>query len=199
MDHDLPPQRVLEMSTAHGAMLEVLRHFGHDVIGIDYANMASSAGNQSSAAHRDLNDENFTRTRDDYGIEITEDQRSRPEWPYRKITESIDLPMRIFDAGKTPYPCTDKEFDVLLCFQAMGRYCHPKDWSSLIDEFTRITRKTIVILLNPVRDPENTPQEYLKAYQDAKLDLRRYRRNRFACVSTFMHWGQAAGFKLTAT
>ena len=33
-----PPQQVLELSTAHGGMLEVARHFGHGVMGTDYAN-----------------------------------------------------------------------------------------------------------------------------------------------------------------
>lgn len=199
MHHDGPPQKVLEMSTAHGAMLEVLRHFGHEVTGNDYVNMVSQTEDNQRAVFRDLNARDFRRDTDDYGLPIPEPGQMPEDWPYRRIIESIDIPMLLFDAGQTPYPIGDKDFDVLICMQAIEHYCHPKDWLNVVDEFCRITRKTIILLLNPLMNLIGQPDDYVSAYHQAKLDLRRYRRNGFACTSCHMHWGEVAGFRLTAS
>lgn len=199
MHHDSPKQRVLEMSTAHGGMLEVLRHFGHDVMGNDYVNLVATGEDDSRALYRGVNDESFVREYDDYGLPVPKPGERLYDWPYRKIIESIDLPMSLFDAGKVPYPFEDKEFDVLICMQAIEHYCHPKDWMTIVDEFCRVTRKSIVLLLNPMlKNMGGAPRDYPKAYRQAKLDLRTYRRNGFACTGCHMLWGEPAGFKLTA-
>jgi len=199
MHHDAVRHRVLEMSTAHGGMLEVLRHFGHDVVGNDYVNLVSTDEEQDRALFRDVNDTNFQREYDDYGLPVPKPGEKLYDWPYRRIIESVGIPMSLFDAGQVPYPHRDKEFDVLICMQAIEHYCHPKDWMTIVDEFCRLTRKSIVILLNPMlKNMGGAPRDYAKAYRQAKLDLRTYRRNGFACTGCHMMWGEPVGFKLTA-
>ncbi|MGH1446463.1 MAG: class I SAM-dependent methyltransferase [Cognatishimia sp.] len=198
MHHDSPSQRVLEMSTAHGGMLEVLRHFGHEVMGNDYANLLRSKGH-GSALFRNLNDSSFTPKVDDFGIALPEEGEELADWPYRKIIESINIPMALFDGGKTPYPFEDKSFDVLMCMQAIEHYCHPKDWMKVVDEFCRITNKTIIILLNPKMETiAGEPDDYAVAFDEARQALRQYRKNGFVCSSSHMMWGETLGFKLTA-
>ncbi len=198
MHHYGPRRRVLEMSTAHGGMLEVLRYFGHDVLGNDYLNLTANREN-NRAFFREVNDANFKRSFDDYGLPVPENGDAVVDWPYRAIIESIGIPMKLFDGGLVPYPFEDKEFDVLICMQAIDHYCHPKDWLSIIDEFCRVTRKSIVLVLNPlIRQFNGMPDDYPDAYNEARLALRSYRRNGFACSSCHMMWGEPVGFKLTA-
>ncbi len=198
MHHDGPRRRVLEMSTAHGGMLEVLRHFGHEVVGNDFVNMVSVGGN-GRALYRAVNDDGFHRALDDYGLPVPAPGTPPQDWPYRAITDAIGLRMSLFDAGRIPYPHEDKAFDVLLCLQAIEHYCHPRDWIRIVDEFCRITRRSIVLLLNPMQPRMNgAPDDYAAAYRQAKLDLRGYRRHGFVCSSTHLMWGEPAGFKLTA-
>ncbi|MEM6480073.1 MAG: class I SAM-dependent methyltransferase, partial [Pseudomonadota bacterium] len=167
---DGPKYRVLELSTAHGAQLEVARHYGHEAMGCDFANMVFTGKDgkgkrwgDNVAALRGLNDTNFERKVDDHGIEITGglDQ----DWPYRPITEAINLPMTIFDGGKTPYPFDDKSYDVTMCFQAIEHYCHPKDWMRVVDEMCRITTRSIILLLNPVHRDYARDEAYTDAFE----------------------------------
>lgn len=190
-----PKQDVLELSTAHGAMLEVARHYGHNVMGTDYANMAWSKDGAALAQFRNLNDENFERTIDDRGNPI---DLEKPDWPYRHITECIDLPMTVFDAGKAPYPFEDKSYDTLMCFQAIEHYCHPEDWLTLVDEFCRISRKTVFIMLNRLIPEFRAIPEYRDQFNSFRHALRSYNNNGFSCTGCFVHWDQALGFKLTA-
>lgn len=190
--------RVLEMSTAHGGMLEVLRYFGHEVVGNDYFNMVSGKAPEDRAIFRSLNDKDFSKDTDDYGNAITTGNDTEVRWPYKAIIDSIGIDMNFFDAGVTPYPVPDKDFDVLLCMQAIEHYCHPKDWMDVVDEFCRITRKTIVILLNPLMENMGDEGDYEEHYGRAKRALKSYNKNGFTCVSTHMHWGEPAGFKLMA-
>ncbi len=190
------PQDILEMSTAHGGMLEVLRHFGHNVTGNDYANMASRRKGQEMSQFRSLNDKTFSREEDDTGLPIV--GADRPDWPYRHIVESIEIPMRIFDAGCAPYPLDDKSFDVTLCFQAIEHYCHPTDWLLIIDEFCRISRKSVFVMLNRLIPQFREIPDYLVAFDAFRLAMRSYRKNGFVCVSSHVHWDQALGFKLMA-
>lgn len=189
------PQDVLEMSTAHGGMLEVARHFGHNVMGTDYANMAWSKDGEAMAQFRELNDPDFVREVDDRGNLIDPE---KPDWPYRHITESIDLPMTVFDAGQVPYPFADKSYDVVMCFQAIEHYCHPKDWMDIVDEFCRISRKTVFIMLNRLIPEFRAREDYHEAFTAFRLGMRNYRKNGFVCTSCHVHWDQALGFKLTA-
>ena len=189
------PQDVLEMSTAHGAMLEILRHYGHNVMGTDYANMAWSKDGEAMSQFRQLNDPNFERNFDDRGNMI---DLEKPDWPYRHIVESIDLPMTVFDAGRVPYPFKDKSFDMVMCFQAIEHYCQPDDWMSVVDEFCRISRKSVFVLLNRLIPEFRAKEDYNKSFNDFRHQMRSYNKNGFYCVSSFVHWDQALGFKLIA-
>ncbi|MDA9207550.1 class I SAM-dependent methyltransferase [Octadecabacter sp.] len=196
-------QRVLELSTAHGAQLEVARHFGHEVMGCDYANMVFSNGfgrgnrqGDDVAALRGINDKSFDRKVDDYGIEIVEG--GEQDWPYRPICEAIDLPMTIFDGGTTPYPFDDKSYDVTMCFQSIEHYCHPREWDKVLDEMCRITTKSIVLLLNPLHKDYSKDTEYVEAFDRFRQNTRRFNRNGFSCTATFLHWKSVHGFKLQA-
>lgn len=191
------PQKVLEMSTAHGGMLDILRHFGHDVTGNDYANMMKNKPGRPSSFFRAANDEGFSRAVDDHGNEL-EAAETEPDWPYRHITEALDLPMAIFDAGYTPYPFEDKAFDVLICIQAIEHYCHPRDWMRVVDEFCRITSKTILLIPNPITPSLAQDPDYKAEFDQFMLEMRRYDRNGFMCTSCHMHWSQPQGFKLTS-
>lgn len=191
------PQTVFEMSTAHGAMLEVARHFGHKVIGNDFANMVFARKGQDVATTRPLNDDSFTREVDDWGFQISDDP-SAQDWPYRHITESIGLEMNVFDGGKVPYPMEDKSVDVTLCLQSIEHYCHPDHWMDVIEEMCRITRRSIFILLNPMHKRFKDVEGYEESYHRARSDLRSYCANGFENVACHMHWGMAQGFKLIA-
>lgn len=189
-----PPQSVFELSTGHGAVLEVLRHYGHEVMGNDFANMVSGRKNRPSALFRSLNDPEFIREADDYGLPLTPD--TSPDWPYRPIIESIGLPMAIFDAGKTPYPVADASHDYVLCLQAIEHYCHPRDWPGVLAEMRRIARRGIFILLNPMLPDLAARADYAAAFEAFRALLRRHDAEGFRCVGVFVHWGQALGFKL---
>ncbi len=190
------PVRVLEMSTAHGAMLEILRHYGHEVLGNDYVNMVSGELDpKSNARFRTLNDEEFVPNVDDHGIENTEDA----QWPYQEIIEAVDIPVKLFDAGQTPYPFEDKAFDVVICMQAIEHYCHPTGWLDVVAEFCRISTKSVVIMLNPMLPNMEAEPGYKDAYDGFRLAMRGYDAHGFRCTSCHVHWGKALIFKLTAT
>lgn len=180
--------KVLELSSAHGGMLEIYRHFGHEILGNDHANFLHE-GAEERPGHRT---EIVTASTGGEAIsqEIT--------WPYRKIVESIDLPTTIFDAGKTPYPLEDKNVDYLMTFQAIEHYCHPLAWPALIDEFCRVARRAIIVMLNPLHGHLVNDNEYGIAFEDARKLLARFDRNGFRCTSVHIQWAQALGFKLTA-
>ena len=201
-----PPQQVLELSTAHGGMLEVARHFGHGVMGTDYANFVYTRtpgkrlrmAGEDTVATRPLNDPTFDRTIDDHGIDVSAVGDDGPDWPYRPITDAVGIPMTVFDAGKTPYPFEDKSYDVLMCMQAIEHYCHPDHWHDVVDEMCRISRRTVVILLNPVNRQLKQIDGYVDSYTEFRRSMRCYNRNGFVNVASFMHWGKAVGFKLMA-
>ena len=165
------PQDVLEISTGHGAMLEILRHYGHNVMGTDYAT------------------ETWSPETD--GVE-------KPDWPYRHVVESIDLPMTVFDNSDGQYPIETKSFDTTLCFQALEHNGHPDDWMSVMDEFCRISRRSVFVMLGHLNPKIRANSDYNYAFDSFRRELRSYRENGFVCTGTFVHWGQALGFKLTA-
>lgn len=205
MSPDAEPQDVLELSTGHGGMLEVARHFGHRVMGTDYANFVFSEDDRAQrqrnantvAPLRALNDESFDRSIDDYGIKISDTPEQ--DWPYKYICESIDLPMTIFDAGHTPYPFPDKSYDVIMCFQAIEHYCHPDDWMQIIEEMCRIARKSIMILLNYTHREHQKVPGYIESFEARRLDLRNYHQNGFKTVACHIRQNQVLGFKLVAS
>lgn len=189
------PKRVFELSTAHGAILEVLRHYGHDVMGNDFVNMVGGDNPKQRAIFRRVNDPDFLRDKDDYGLPIPVDDKI-VDWPYRPIIDSLKIPMALFDAGKTPYPLETQSFDYVLSMQAIEHYCHPQDWLSVVDEMCRIARQGVFLLLNPMMPEMAADPAYAQAFHQRRADLKDFDRNGFRCVGCHLHWGQALGFKL---
>ena len=192
------PQRILEMSTGHGAMLEVLRYVGHDVLGNDYATMVWPRDGAAQALFRSVNDPDFARDTDDYGLPIDGHAGAAPDWLYRPIVESVAVPVELFDGGTLPYPLPDKSFDVVLCTQALEHYCHPTDWLDIVAEFCRIARRSVFVLLNRQVPALAARPDYEAAFQTFRKAMRDYNRSGFRCTACFLHFGAALGFKLTA-
>lgn len=184
---------VLELSTAHGAVLEVLRHFGHRVTGNDYANFVASG--EGRALLRAPGETISGRAVDDYGIPLGPDGEAA-DWPYRPIIESIGIPMKLFDCGRLPWPIADKSVDVVLSLQAIEHYCHPSGWDEIVAEMCRVARRTVVVLLNPLRADLARDADYARAFETARLRLRDWDRDGFRCIGCHIAWGQALGFKL---
>lgn len=191
------PLDVFELSTAHGAILEVARHHGHRVLGNDFANMIYARKSQDVATTRGLNDDSFKREVDDWGFEITDDPEAQ-DWPYRHLIEAQQIPMKIFDCGHLPYPLEDKAVDMTLCLQAIEHYCHPDHWADVVAEMCRISRRTVFILLNPMHPRFGKVEGYEAAFETARLALRVHNAHGFRTTAVHMHWGQALGFRLDA-
>lgn len=183
------PLDILELSTAHGAMLEVWRHFGHRVRGTDYAGWPD---NYNKMAKRP----NFI----DPAFEQSHDNPRAVKnlgWIYQPIIESLGLEVDLFDAGALPYAYDDKSFDVLCCYQAIEAYAAPEHWATIVDEFCRITRQSIVIGFNPPPRVLREDEVHMEAVRRGTDALRSYDRNGFKCV--FMEFGETnAGFHPTA-
>ncbi len=192
------PCDVFEMSTAHGGMLEVARHFGHRVLGNDYLNFIQGAARGEGAAHRKVNEDVAGAAKDDYNIPVPAADETVSEWCYRPIIEAMDIPISLFDGGKLPYPLPDKSQDYIFCMQAIEHYCHPDSWGDVVAEFCRIARRAVIVLLN--KNPPHLARQadYVAAFDRARLALRNHDAHGFRCVSVHMHWHQALGFRLQA-
>tara|TARA_R110002110_G_scaffold302896_7_gene516995 strand:+ start:6373 stop:7155 length:783 start_codon:yes stop_codon:yes gene_type:complete len=183
------PLDILELSTAHGAMLEVWRHFGHRVRGTDFGGW-----------HDDYNPK---ATRPKFLNPAFEKTHSNPRapvnlgWIYQPIIESLGLEVDIFDAGQLPYAYGDKSFDVICCYQAIEAYALPGGWAAILDEFCRVARRSIVIGFNPPPLKLRRNPEHMAAARAATEDMRSYNRNGFRSV--FLEFGETnAGFHPTA-
>lgn len=184
---------VLEMSTAHGATLEILRHFGHRAIGNDFANFLGRRGGPDSRI-REVNELDLTAMRDDQRLNTGDGTVA--SWPYQPIIESLDLDVRLFDAGHVPYPFEAKSFDTVLCFDAIDHYCHPKDWMVIIEEFTRLARQSILLVLNPINQYYLADPDYLHHFEAFQTAMRRYDKGGFQCVHAGLYRNQLTIFKL---
>lgn len=198
LKHRDQPYSVFEMSTAHGGMLEVCRHFGHSILGNDYLNFTMGQSKGQGAVHRPLNAEIADREVDDYDLPVPKDGEPLSEWCYRPIIEAMEIPMALFDGGKVPYPLEDKSHDYLFCMQAIEHYCHPDDWDEIIAEFCRISRRAIVIYLNRVPKHLAHQPDYVAAFDRARNRLRDWNSQGFECTNVQLRFQQALGFKLTA-
>lgn len=184
-----PALDILEFSTAHGAMLEVWRHFGHRVRGTDFGGWPD---NYNKMAKRpSFLDPAFEKTHANPRAE------TNLGWIYQPIIESLGLNVDIFDAGALPYPFADKSFDVICCYQAIEAYAIPDHWVDIVDEFCRIARQSIVIGFNPPARVLREDEAHMAEVRSATDKLRSYDRNGFKCV--FMEFGETrAGFHPTA-
>jgi SAM-dependent methyltransferase len=176
--------RVLEMSTGHGATLEILKHFGHEAVGNDYSNAALTSKTQVATPYRKANQK----------IELGESEQT--EWPYKPIIDSLGLNVDLFDAGVTPYPYKKNAFDIVLCFDALEHYCHPRNWMTIIDEFVRIAKKTVIVEINPIRKQLIDDESYTPYVQKFYDDILKYNKNGFQCVGTGTSFNQPRFFKM---
>ena len=165
---------ILELSTAHGAMLEVWRDAGHNCIGTDFNAGVGVAHRRAKPISDNLKNvfdtaHNHPKSADD------------PGWLYQPIIESLGLDVRLFSGGDLPYPFETKQFDVLACYQALEAYDHPDKWVQIVDEFCRITKSTIVIGFNPPGKGHFRDDAYITATKSAWESLRTYNKNGFVC------------------
>lgn len=172
-------QDVVQLSCSHGAMLEVLRHHGHRVMGTQYAPTIWS--------------DDPSRLQNPASM-----QDHKPDWPYRFVADSIDLPMTLHDTGSGVLPFKDGSFDTVICDRTLGHFAYPEDWIDLLEEFCRISRGTVLVMLDRLSPNLQADAEYRGAFDRFRSAAIRYRENGFACTASFTHWDQVLGFKLTA-
>ena len=132
--------KILEFSTAHGAMLEIWNALGHDAQGTDYA---VPRGREKRYKKISPDDQVFQSL---HRNPVREFQNG---WIYQPIIESIGARVHLFDTGKVPYHFQDKSFDYICCYQAIEAYAVPAEWDKIVEEFCRIARRGIVIGFNP--------------------------------------------------
>ena len=187
INHHLPetmtqadPLDILEFSTAHGAMLEIWRHFGHRVRGTDY----NWATHESTAVHKGVRKPWHRKALE----ELTSQTHSHSRavmvegWPYQPIIESLGLDVDLFDGADRPYPYDDKSYDVVCCYQAIEAYANPEDWLDILAEFCRIARRTVVVGFNPPPVFEAENEEYLVKARAAWIAMQQYNANGFRTV-----------------
>ncbi len=191
-------RNVLEMSTAHGATLEILRNFGHEVRGNDFPNFLTGKTGVDSR-FRGVNEHDLTCFTDDHGLNDGDQDNHELDWIYRPITESIGLEVDLFDGGHLPYPYEDKSFDFICCMDAIEHYCHPKDWLEIVNEFVRISRESVLIITNPVQGHLVDDESYMKPFYKFHQDMQSYSRDGFGCVLAGVHRNQLTVFKLLKT
>lgn len=160
----------LEFGTAHGAMLEIWRHFGHRVVGTDWP---WRAGNEVPAVpsrpwHHAVVE----------GVRAVGHDHSRADpvegWAYQPIIESLGLDVRHIDGRSWPYPFEDKSFDVVCAYQAIDAFGSPEEWSEIVAEFCRIARKIVVVGYNPLPKTEARKPERQEAAREAWLRLQNF-------------------------
>ena len=164
---------ILEFSTAHGAMLEIWRAFGHNVVGTDYAWTAEEG---ATPKHKGVKKPWHGELLRDVKAKTHEGTRGKivPGWPYQPIIESLDLDVRLFDGGERPYPFEDKSFDVVCCFQAIEAYSTPDGWLDTLREFCRISRQSVVVGFNPLPVETAENADLIEASRQAWLHLQRF-------------------------
>jgi ubiquinone/menaquinone biosynthesis C-methylase UbiE len=109
--HDYGNKKIIDISSGTGTMLEVMKYYNHEVMGVDY-----------------------THSQNDY--------------IYQDFLISQNIPYIIHDCSKLPYPFEDKQFDVLINWGAFHFYKPMDNWVNIIKEFMRITKETIIVLVN---------------------------------------------------
>ena len=174
------PLSCLEFGTAHGALLEVWRALGHDVVGTDFP---WRAGNEpvltpSRPWHRAAL--KACRDRGHGGL------MARPVegWAYQPIIESLGLDVRMIDGRNRPDPFDDKSFDVVCAYQAIDAFAPPEEWADVVSEFCRIARRTVVVGFNPLPIREAEAPDRKAAARDAWLRLERFSAHGLTTVFT---------------
>lgn len=189
MAPDAPRRSVLEMSTAHGATLEILRHKGHRVRGNDFPNFLGQGG-LPDTRYRAINEFELPS---DGGAGSGVDTAV---WPYEAIIASLNLQVDLFDGGALPYPYDDQSFDSVICLDALEHYCHPADWMAVIDEFARLARESVLVITNPVQAQNLDRPDYMEAFHAFQRQLRGYDRGGMRCIHAGINRHQLTVFKL---
>jgi hypothetical protein len=179
---------ILEFSTAHGAMLEVWRYFGHKVRGTDFGGWPD-----------DYNRNKHDKLIDGVSEESHEFARMPKNlaWVYQPIVESIGVEVDLFDAGVLPYAYEDKSYDIICCYQSLEAYAKPEQWAEIVKEFCRIARQSIVIGFNPPPRELRHDLAHNEAFRSAIEGLRQWKSGGFECA--FLEFGRTrAGSHPTA-
>lgn len=173
------PLDILELSTAHGAQLEIWRSLGHRVKGTDFNWAVEGSMAQSKPARQPWQRKLLAN--------MQAVQHANPTaplingWPYQPLIESLGLDVSLHNGSNVPYPFEDKSFDYVFCYQALEAYGPPAEWGRFVDEFCRIARKRVVIGFNPIAVHKRDKDVYRQAEKDAHQDLMNYHRNGFRC------------------
>jgi hypothetical protein len=166
------PLDMLELSTAHGAMMEVWRSQGHRCVGTDFNWVGVTADGHSRPAERPWQANLLKRLRSvSHDNPVAEEV---PGWVYQPIIESLGLDVRLHDGGIMPYPFEDKSFDVVCCYQAIEAYAPPEHWHDVAHEFCRIARRSVVIGFNPEPASRLTDTDYIAACNEAWLGFQKF-------------------------
>jgi ubiquinone/menaquinone biosynthesis C-methylase UbiE len=175
---------VIELSMGIGVFISYIRdELKHNILGTDYLNFCSSKSenkleptceNKNCCHYRSLNDNTWIKPlKDRTGASDIND------WRYKDDILKRNIPYKLFDGGYVPYPIKNKEFDFLICRAALEAYCHPNDWSKLIDEFVRITKKKIYLEMNGPPKYHNNDKSYCDAFKNGLNDIKNYNNNNF--------------------
>ncbi len=164
------PLKILEFSTAHGAMLEIWNAIGHDAQGTDYC-----VPKQYAKRYKPVPESHPVFK----NLHTNPVRAVQAGWIYQPVIESIGAQVHLFDAGKTPYELDDKSFDYICCYQAIEAYAQPADWHKIVAEFCRIARRGVVIGFNPppLRAKESEDWDNTKLGWES---LRKYKQNGFS-------------------
>ena len=92
------------------------------------------------------------------------------EWLYKPLLESQNIPCVVHNGSILPYPFKDKEFDLVICFGAITFFKPIEDWGKILDEFARLSKKTILIGVNK-GEPFNKGRKYLDNWENPDFKL----------------------------
>ena len=172
-----PPKDILELSTAHGSLLEILRWKGHRVTGTDCAWAVNGSTAQVKSPRRHWHFcllERLGSLRHDHPV-----AESVEGWPYQPLIESLGLGVTLHDGGRIPYPFADKSQDYVICYQAIEAYAPPERWVEIVDEMCRIARHAVVIGFNPPPLGMRSYHDSYRRFRDGWQRLMSYDRNGF--------------------
>lgn len=71
-----------------------------------------------------------------------------PRCKYTPFHKSQEIPMLYFDGSELPYPIKDHSYDLVSCVSAINFYNN--DWRLILDEFFRISKQTVLLIVNRV-------------------------------------------------
>lgn len=173
------PLDILELSTAHGAQLEIWRSLGHNVKGTDFNWATADSMAQSKPAAQSWQRKLMANMQ---AVKHTNPTKPLIDgWPYQPLIESLGLDVALHNGSNVPYPFADKSFDYVFCYQALEAYGPPAEWGRFVDEFCRIARKRVVIGFNPIAVHKRDLEVYRQAENAALQNLMNYNRNGFRC------------------